>query len=173
MYYGEAKTPEAEDLRDAFPHVGCGLCKFFNVRADMPDVKGTCKRLDHKNIKFAVPWFKCYDCGQQSGVMCRDFAPAEWVKYLHRHWCGVEEYVGEIPEKAELGLTIGGDTSVRYVVRLKEFFDGTFVDDGTLRCYGKTFYVKRNNKEKYPIGYELINERYEQPVLIDIGYVTN
>ena len=64
MFFGKARTTEAEDLRDAFCSVGCGECKYFNVKASLPGVESTCKRLDHKMVKFAGPWFKSYDCGQ-------------------------------------------------------------------------------------------------------------
>ena len=166
MFFGEAKDEAVETLRDEECFVGCGHCKFFNVKASHPDVTGECKRLDHKVLKFAAPWFKSYDCGQSSAIICHEFEPKKLCKWLYAHWLGTDAYVGEIPPKERLWFTIGKDTSVRYAASLKEFYDGTFMEEGSLRCYGKMYY-KRSRKSQ--IGYELIREAYDEPILIALN----
>ncbi len=77
-------------LYDENPHIGCGDCKYFRINADREE--SLCKRIDHKATKFYRPWFKSYDCGQMTGIICSDFTPAERCKYLYEHWTSIEEY---------------------------------------------------------------------------------
>lgn len=160
MYFGVG-TPEIEAIRDECCHVGCGSCAHFNFGSN-PGVASTCKRLDHKMIQFAVPWFKSYDCGQFSAHMCSDFKPDSMSKWLAAHWPGTDAYVGEIPENKLMWLVFNGNKEVRWAVKTKEFYDGSFINaDGTVRCYGKQYY--RKCKES-PLGLKLVTEHFDEPV---------
>ena len=163
MYFGPAKNEAVEKLREEECFVGCGQCRFFNVKADLPGAVSTCKRLDHKTVKFALPWFKSYDCGQNAAHMCSEFEPSSTWKWLYAHWCGTDDYVGEIPSEERIWFTLGDDRSVRYAASMKEFYNGTFVQSGFLRCYGKMYYIRKRSS---PIGYDLVREEYEEPMLI-------
>lgn len=162
MFFGIG-TENVEFVRDECSFVGCGSCKFFNVRADQDGVESTCKRLDHKRLKFYRDDNVGYYCGQGSSVMCRDFEPSETSKWLRKHWPGTDEYVGSIPDGLFVDLRIGNDP-VRYRVSLKEFYDGTFIKDGKIRCYGKEYYLDTpDGKDK-----QRVVEKFETPVFIDI-----
>lgn len=50
-----------------------------------------CKRIDHKIVRFAVPWFKSYDNGQFRGCICSEFEPADWCVYAKAHWVGFDK----------------------------------------------------------------------------------
>lgn len=146
-----------EALRDAWPCLRCGDCVFFNVRADMDGVESQCKRLDHKKYRFAVPWFKSYDCGQFTGTVCRDFVPDRVLcPYLASHWTGFDAYYGAISPDDMIALAIDGDQSVRYNVRRIDFVDNTFLDEhGALKWIKKCYYKRSRSS---PTGYELITE---------------
>ena len=138
-------------------HLGCGDCKYCNPRGDMDNVKSPCKRIDHKHYQFAIPWFKSYDCGQRSGIVCSDFEPKEWNLWLYRHW--KPEFLEDMKKNRTdryIGLCIDKDQSVRYYVKQEDFFNNTFKnEDGSLKWLFKKYY-KRSKKS--PIGYELVTE---------------
>lgn len=143
----------------------CGECKHFQVNADRRE-DTTCKRIDHKRIQFAVPWFKSYDCGQfSSGGVCADFEPGVGVPWLKEHWTGIEDYIVDW-EKEErrsffgknnyVTLILDGNKDVRYRVRKDDYFYNRFLnDDGSLKWVEK-YYYKRSGKS--PTGYELVHE---------------
>lgn len=147
-------------------HIGCGDCKYFQVDADRrQDV--TCRRIDHKRVKFAVPWFKSYDCGQQSGIICADFVPAKWHKWLFEHWTSIEDYCREYEEvegrprvRGMLWLCLDGNTDVEYGVDYLDFYNGTFAGPDGKPMWKERRYYKRSRKS--PIGYELVYEYPEQ-----------
>lgn len=158
------KDNEIEDdsLQDMCYFVGCGSCKHFNVRADMDGVESTCKRIDHKHIQFAKPWFKSYDCGQYTRTMCNDFEPDEGHVYLYKHWTDPIDYACKGDEsriKGKIWLCLDKDQSVRYAVTMRDFWYGTFLnEDGSLKWIEKMYY-KRSKKS--PIGYVLVREDHE------------
>lgn len=163
MFFGVG-SPEIEAVRDEYCHVGCGNCAYFNFGCD-PGVESTCKRIDHKKIRFAVPWFKSYDCGQYTAHMCAEFQPDSSCKWLAAHWPGTDAYVGEIPDDAMMWMTFGGNTKVRWAIKTKEFYEGSFQNpDGTVRCWRKMYYKK--TKES-PFGYKLIQEKFVSPRNVD------
>ena len=169
MYFGVSDNPSVEALRDACPAVGCGSCVHFNVNNDRQ--RSTCKRIDHKALTFYRPWFKSYDCGMFNSVMCRDFEPSDTHPYLKQHWIGADAYVGEIPENQRTALFLNGDTGIAYRVSTREFYDGTFItEDLKLRVYGD-FYYKRSKSS--PTGYNLVQNTYEEPRLIDFLSMAN
>lgn len=148
-----------EALRDAWPCLQCGQCQHFKVRAEMEGVESSCKRLDHKHIRFAVPWFKSYDCGQHGGAVCDDFTPREDCKYLYEHWTGFYDYWGPVSDTDLLGLVLDGETSVRWYVRYKDFVEGTFLDDaGNLKWVKKMYYKQCKKTPRYPTDYKLMVE---------------
>lgn len=135
----------------------CGQCRFFNVNADRQ--VSTCKRLDHKHIKFATPWFKSYDCGQFSGTVCKDFQPSDTVPWLKDHWKGWDDYWDGEKQKGMIPLIIDNDKSVRYLVSREDFVNGTFLNsDGSLKWIEKQYHKQ---SRKTPTGYILIHERSE------------
>lgn len=146
-----------EQFQDIWCHLGCGDCKFCNPLADIDTVESQCKRLDHKHIQFAVPWFKSYDCGQHSGGVCSDFEPNEWELWLYRHW--QPEFLNIDRKKqclGKVGLCLDKDQSVRYYVDANDFYYETFLnEDGSLKWIEKKYY-KRDKKS--PIGYKLVTE---------------
>lgn len=165
MYFGVSDDPKVEDVRDAFPALGCGLCKFFKVNADREE--SLCKRLDHKQIRFYHPWFKSYDCGQFSQNLCADFKPNfSAVPALEKIWCGVDAYVGNIPEAGTTALYLGGDTNVQYKVRTKDFYDGSFMNGDSIRCVEKSYY---KIDRKSTTGYRLVREHFDTPEMIHFG----
>lgn len=160
------------DLREDFPCLQCGHCKFFNVKADMLDVQSTCKRLDHKHIKFAKPWFKAYDCGQFGGCICKDFEPSPTCVYLYVHWLSYLDYFKHDPDDSSLiALVLDNDFSVRYFVKKKDFVNNTFLNpDGTLKWVKKMYYkVSRKNS----VGYQLVNEYPDGKIINNGGKYEN
>ena len=134
----------------------CGQCKYFKVDADR--ATSTCKRLDHKHIKFAKPWFKSYDCGQFNSMVCDEFYPRDSCRWLKEHWISWEDYWdGEEPKPTEtIPLVLDGDFSVRYKVLKSDFITGNFLDDsGNLKWVEKEYYKRSKSS---PIGYKLIHE---------------
>lgn len=139
----------------------CGQCKYFKVNADRED--STCKRLDHKHIQFAVPWFKSYDCGQFSGTVCKDFEPSDTVKWLKEHWVSYEDYYDGDKPTGTISLVLDGNTAIRYKVLKEDFVNGTFINkDGSLKWIEKEFYRKVKKSKKNPIGYELVHIQNEK-----------
>ena len=140
----------------------CGQCRWFKVDAYQPGVESICKRIEHKHFKFAVPWFKVYDCGRTNGIVCRDFEPAEYVKWLRDHWVSYDDYYQGDKPKGLVFLTIDEDTSVRYGVLAKDFVDGTFIDEnGELKWVQKKYYKRTKHS---PTGYILATE-WKYPIV--------
>ena len=155
-------------LQDECYHVGCGSCKPFNCRAELEGVESTCRRLDHKHLRFAVPWFKSYDFGQQSAIMCADFEPSENFKYLDEHWTSPIDYAANGDEnriRGKVYLCIDGDQSVRYAVSMHDFWFNTFRnDDGSLKWVEKMYYKRSRSSQT---GYELVREQKKERGSID------
>lgn len=143
--------------------VQCGHCMFFRVNADLDNKKSICKRIDHKHIQFATPYFRCYDAGQFNKCICRDFEPAPIWKYLYGHWKGFDDYYQGFDDYDRslffgkpLAFIIDGNKSVRYYVKSTDFINGTmFNQDGALRWIYKQYYVA-TRKNSY--GYQLVRE---------------
>lgn len=134
----------------------CGQCKYFKANADMPNEISTCKRLDHKHLRFAKKTFNCYDCGTDSPFTCSDFAPKENIPYLFNHWQEIKSATMPIPEYSLVPLNIDGDTSVRYMVKESDFYNNTFIDeDGSVKWLYKYYYKQsRRSSTGYVIVYE-------------------
>lgn len=152
-----------DSLQDTCYHVGCGDCEFFRVNADREESR--CKRIDHKRIRFYVPWFKSYDCGQRSAVMCADFKPAKWHKYLYEHWTDPVDYaaMGDInrikDSKKWVSLRIANDPWV-YRISAWDFWNNTFLEeDGSLKWASRWKYIRtRSSPTGYAIQWEYANE---------------
>jgi len=152
------------NIYDHCSHIGCGSCKYFQVDADRR-TDTTCKRINHKEIKFSKPFFKSYDCGQLSGIICSDYTPAEWHKWLYNHWKSIDDYCREYEEaenrprvKGLLGFCLDDDTSVRYYVYYKDFYNNTFLDEaGNLKWVERQYY----KQVRSGFGYKLITEKRE------------
>ena len=146
-------------LQDMCYFVGCGSCKYHDPRGDQEGFESPCKRIDHKHIQLAKPWFKSYDCGQQSATMCNDFEPKDWCVYLKEHWTNPLDYAAMGDESrihGGISLCLDKDQSVRYVVEYRDFWFNTFRNsDGSLRWYQKSYYKQTR---KSPTGYVLVRE---------------
>lgn len=148
---------------DNCPHYGCGNCKYFKVDADRSE--SLCKRLDHKSVKFAVPWFKSYDCGQSYHLPCDDFEPKHMDYVDAKEWTGfadfwqayVQAWLPYQNEDILLWFTLHGDTMVEYGVPLKMFLDGSMIQGNTLMAKKKRYY--KRTKEGF--GYKLIYEEID------------
>jgi hypothetical protein len=146
------------------PHLHCGNCKHFSVWADMRE--SFCKRIDHKKIKFAIPWFACYDCGQRAGTICSDFELNEVLcPAIAKEWKGFGDYWTKYVETwlpyhntdTGIGFTLNGDTSIRYKVKLLDYVYGTMLDEnGKLKAYEKVYYKQDRDPKGY--GYHLVRE---------------
>lgn len=150
-------TITRDEFLDMCSHFGCGLCKHFQVDADRRE-DTTCKRIDHKHFQFAKPWFKSYDCGQNSSIICKDFEPDESYMWLYNHWQGWDFLFGDkiYKDNETIGLCIDKDQSIRYKVKREDFVNGTFIDeDGNLKWVEKMYYKRT---EDSPIGYHLVHE---------------
>lgn len=147
-------------LQDMVYFLGCGSCKYCNPCANMEGQESKCRRLDHKHIQFAVPWFKSYDCGQLSAIMCADFEPVDWFKYLKEHWTDPLDYAAGGDEsriRGKVWLCLDGDQSVRYAVTMRDFWFGTFLNsDGTLKWVEKMYYKRSRTS---PTGYKLVRKK--------------
>lgn len=149
-----------EDLRENWASLRCGECTFFRVNADCEGVVSKCKRIDHKKIRFAVPWFKSYDCGQFNSNVCRDFEPAKRCKYLYDNWSGFDEYYGGISDKETIEFTLNGDTTVRYKIKYLDFVNNTFLDSkGNLKWIERYYQKRVKVSLKNPTGYEFVYEK--------------
>ena len=141
---------------EAWPRIECGECKWFNVKADMDGVESTCKRLDHKHLRFAKKIFKCYDCGQWQPNTCADFEPKAGVVWLKKHWNEIKTQIIPYSEKDVIFLNVDGDTQTRWAVKAREFYDNTFINaDGSLRWIYK-YYPKQSRSSV--TGYKYIYE---------------
>ena len=149
-------------------NVRCNECEFYRVDADIRE--NFCKRIDHKTVKFAVPWFKSYDCDH--GCICSDFKPKPFYPALVKEWEEVGGFDNWWPLWVDQWLpykktdkltyfTINNDTSIRYGVKLLDFVYGTMFDGNKLKAVEKE-YVKRVKKsDKNSVGYELIHEEID------------
>lgn len=155
---------------DTCPHCYCGDCAYFKGNAHMAGVESTCKRIDHKTVKFAVPWFKSYDCGQRDHIPCGDFVPAhpeyadfkEWTNFSDFWQIYVKAWLPYENEDITVPFTIYGDTSVRYHVPLVKYIDGTMIVDGVLQATEKEYY-KRIKDNSFP--FKLIHETIDGVLL--------
>lgn len=145
---------------DGVEHYFCGDCvhwKFENGK------HCPCKRIDHVSVKFAVPWFKCYDANQHNGVICSDFSPKPYMVWAVAHWAGFQAYwEAYVKEWLPYGntntlvyFTLNGDTSIRYGVPLMDFVNGTMMEGNRLKAVEKMYY---RQDRKSPYGYSLIRE---------------
>ena len=142
-------------------HLYCGDCKFFRVDADRHE--SFCKRIDHKQVRFAIPYFKCYDCNQSAGIICSDFVPATQYKQIVKEWKGFDEYWNNYVDQwlpygntdTTVGFTLNGDNKVRYYVKLMDFVNGTmFSQGGMLKWVYKRYYKQDRNPKGF--GYTLV-----------------
>lgn len=136
----------------------CRQCKHFKSNAEMDNVKSTCKRLDHKHLRFAKKVFKGYDCGQFDTHTCSDFEPIESIGYLIEHWEEIKSQIIPYKENEVILLNVDGNPDVRFAVSAKEFYDNTFLNaDGSLRWLYK-YYTKQCHSSM--TGYKIV---YEYP----------
>lgn len=146
----------------------CRDCKYYKSNAELDNIKSTCKRIDHKKIRFAVPWFVSYDCDY--GCICSDFLPKEWLKATYNEWeqvggfddwwpLWVEQWLPYQNTDVYTWFTIGNNTSIEYGVKLLDYVYGRlYKSNGSLNASKKRYYKRHKISKKYPYGYELIIE---------------
>lgn len=142
---------------DEWCRLECRECKHFNAKADMNGVESTCKRLDHKHLRFAKKIFQSYDCGCHDTHTCSDFEPDEKkVPWLYNHWNEVKEQIIPYGEFETIELNVDGNTDVRYVIWANDFYNNTFINkDGSLKWVYKYYQVpSRSSVTHYDIVYE-------------------
>lgn len=155
------KNIEVSNLR-------CRDCKFYKPNAELDNIESICKRIDHKKIRFAVPWFKSYDCDH--GCICSDFKPKEWLVATCNEWeqvggfdnwwsLWVEQWLPYQNTNVYTWFTIGNNTSIEYGVKLLDYVYGRlYRNDGRLNAQKKRYYKMHKKSKKYPYGYELVIE---------------
>jgi hypothetical protein len=128
------------------------------------------KRIDHENVRFAIPWFKSY-C-RNEGIACCDFEPKESMRWDYRYWTGFNDYfdrwfpLSTFYKKSHDNQLVwftlhnqGHDpkkeTHVRYGVYLMDYINNTMYDNDVLKAI-KMCYYKRTKDS--PTGYKLIHE---------------
>ena len=148
---------------DEWWRIECGECKHFKVNADMDGVESTCKRLDHKHLRFAKKIFKCYDCGCHETNTCADFEPHKGSLWLYENWEKVKAQIIPYTDSQTILLNVDGNTDVRYAIKATEFYDNTFRnEDGSLRWLYKYYSVprKRTGRNAKGLPYGIL---YETP----------
>lgn len=155
----EYKYIDFEGIKDEWYCVTCGQCKYFCNGADLESNPCYCKRIDHKKIKFAEPWFKSYDCGQFSRQVCCEFVPTKVNVWLYQHWTKIEDFI-KVPEKDTLTnvwLILDNNKNIRYGVSAYDWFYGNVFDaEGNLNWREKEYYKQSRNAVS---GYKLIKEK--------------
>lgn len=149
---------------DDCPHFMCHDCKFWKVNADLKPNQSTCKRIDHKRVKFWRPFFASYDCGRNH-MICADFEPAhpEYADFKNQ-WEGFDDYWRSYqkawltsPEKRGIAFYINDDHNVMYCTTLDTFLYGPVVKDGMLQAFEKC-YSKRDKVDHGVQLYKIIRE---------------
>lgn len=159
---------------DDCPHVGCRDCKYYKVNADLKSVESTCKRIDHKRIKFVDRPLCAYDCGAFH-TPCNDFIPANPEYADFKEWTNFEDFwpvyvKAWLPYEdvdTQVYFTLNGDDDIRYGVPLLSFVDNTMISDGVLHAIDKA-YFRRGYADHGIHLYELVHEPING-VVIDTG----
>lgn len=126
------------------------------------------KRIDHKTIEFAVPWF--VSCPSYNGHICSDFKPSLIHVYdLQNYWTNWESYWAdylenwfpyypkEKPEDKLIYFTLNGDKEIRYGVNLMDYINNSMIDGNRLKAVEKMYY----KRTKDGFGYKLVREKIE------------
>ena len=151
IYDPEKREMTYELFCEQWNYIKCEECIYYNSIADLDGVESSCKRLDHKHIRFYTPWFKSYDC---NGCICSEFKPQKWIKWLYNHW--KPEFNVAPSKNKTITLVLDKNRDIGYVVRYIDFFNGDFLnEDGTLKWVYKWYYVRT---KKSPTGYECLRE---------------
>lgn len=149
----EKREMTYEEFIDLNAYICCHDCQYCDVRGEQPNVVSPCKRIDHKTIQRAIPWFKSYDC---NGSICSEFIPVAHRKWLKNHW--KPDFNRRPVDGSVITLVLNGDQSVRYEVTKESWWDGSFKDEnGNLKWIRKYYCVRSKIS---PTGYEI---EYEYP----------
>lgn len=145
-----------ETTHEEWSTLQCGQCKWFKCNADMKGVESTCKRLDHKHLRFVKKLFRSYDCGQFERYVCSDFYPRKTSVWLLNHWEEVKDQIIPYKPNEVIYLNVDGDVDVRYAVNALDFYNGTFTNaDGSLKWLFRK-YCKQCRDSM--MGYKIITE---------------
>ena len=154
-----------QHIDDSCARFCCGNCEHYKHPYD-----GGCqKRIDHKRVKFAKPWFKSYDGNQHRGTPCSDFVPSALNVCESKRWTTFDDYwllyvrdwLPYSNTEVLTYFTLGDDTSIRYGVRLLDFVYGNMFDGAILKAVEKMYYKRRNRTKENSFGYELIREKID------------
>lgn len=131
----------------------CGNCIYYNSHADEEGVLSTCKRLDHKRIRFRRKRFQAYDCGYLSQHICRDFEPAPMYKWLRKTWKSYDDYRPYIQASREVCLEDSQYPRIMFFVSHDAFADGRFLNaDGSIAWTRKQYFLKGKLVTEFPDG---------------------
>lgn len=142
----------------------CGDCKNFGTYPNY-----CTRRIDHKKIEFAAPWFRCDP--EAGGMICCEFEPKGIFVYdLKNYWTNyenwqtdwydtqydylTEEQREEKKDNSIVWFTLNGNTNIRYGVRAKDYIYNTMYDGNKLKAVKKIYY----KKTKEGFGYKLMRE---------------
>lgn len=139
---------EDEFRADEMYSLRCYECRYHKCDAERDGVESTCKRIDHKTIRFYTPWFRSYDCGTQH-LICRDFEPDlfRWPRG-DGIWKGYDDYRALMKETGEAWASDNRESVSKrlwfrlsddgfktiYEVDTEDFINGTMIQDGYLRA---------------------------------------
>lgn len=152
------------------PNFRCKDCKWYR-----PVIKGheedACnRRIDHKRIEYAVPWFK--SSAEETGFPCKEFEPSSihvwclknyWTDWEHWWQDWIDTWMdGKTPTRP-LWFTLNGDRSVRYTVDRNDYINGTMFENGKLKAIEKAYYKQTRSG----FGYKLVKEKLEDGVEIE------
>lgn len=157
---------------DTVPHLRCGQCKCFDIRADQDGHESSCKRIDHKKVQFFKSPFKSYHCGEWH-IPCSDFEPMHPEYADFRDWEGMEDawpvFRDAWAKNAPSMLTfhVNKNYDVDYLVPFERYYDGNMIKDGVLMAEYKQTCVK----DKVDLGVQLYKIRKEKinGVVIETG----
>lgn len=150
------------------PHLGCGDCLYGCLKWSKDGYESECKRIDHKTVQFAKPWFADYFSSAHWHIPCSDFQPRnpdyadlrEWTNFKDFWRAYVRVWLPYSNEDITLGFVLKRNQDIRYKVPLKRFVFGTMIKGNILRAVEKEHYTRSGTV------YEKIDG-----VLIDSGRV--
>lgn len=129
----------------------CGMCKYFRTH---------CKRNDESNrVQFSWPFFASKNCSGENRMICRDYVPADYCKYIKENYPGYDEYIKnpdvqrEIKNLRYVSFFVGDNTDVAYYVKTSDYINGTMWDGDTFKAFEKVYYVRTPKKG---FGYKLV-----------------
>ena len=129
--------------------IRCRNCKYFKVKPPYE-----CKRwiFPDKLVPYH-PWFSC-DREGSNHIICSEFEPAPWCKYIYKVWTNYDEYYSLMRDELEdktCTVFINGDFETAYVCHIDDFIYGW--PEGKAIAYSDKLHYRRTRES--PFGYVL------------------